>query len=127
MIVVDASAVMLALLSEGEARRRLASESLAVPHLVDSEITNALRSQVIRHHVTPRQAEGVVSAWATMGVRRFGVVGLLGRMWELRDNLTGYDATYVALAEALECALLSADGRLAAAPGPRCPIMVVRG
>lgn len=47
-------------------------------------------------------------------------------MWELRDNLTAYDATYVALAEALDCKLLTADGRLAGAPGPRCTIAVVR-
>jgi predicted nucleic acid-binding protein len=61
-----------------------------------------------------------------MGVQRFPVVGLLDRVWELRLNITGYDATYVAVAEALDCALLTADGRLARAPGPRCPITVVR-
>jgi predicted nucleic acid-binding protein len=55
------------------------------------------------------------------------VVGHLPRIWQLRDNLTAYDATYVALAEALSCELVTADARLARAPGPACPITVVRG
>lgn len=59
-------------------------------------------------------------------MRRFAAVGLLPRIWELRDNLTAYDATYVALAEALACELLPADARLARAPGPTCPVTVVR-
>ena len=61
-----------------------------------------------------------------MGVERFAAVGLLDRMWQLRANLTAYDATYVALAEALDCTLLSGDARLAAAPGPTCPLTIVR-
>ena len=59
-------------------------------------------------------------------MERFGARGLLPRIWELRDSVSSYDATYVALAEALECALLTADGRLARAHGPRCPVNVVR-
>lgn len=54
------------------------------------------------------------------------MVGLLARVWELRDNLTAYDATYVALAEALGCGLVTADARLAHAPGPLCTMIVVR-
>ena len=54
-----------------------------------------------------------------------GIVGLLERVWALRDNLSAYDATYVAVAEALNCPLLTADARLARAPGPECPITVV--
>ena len=61
-----------------------------------------------------------------MGVTRQPVTGVLDRIWELRDNLTADDAGYVALAEALGCALFTADGRLAVAPGVRCPITVVR-
>ena len=61
-----------------------------------------------------------------MGVDRMGAVGLLGRIWELRDNLTAYDATYVALAEAIEAPLVTMDRRLARAPGPRCTVTVVR-
>jgi predicted nucleic acid-binding protein len=57
---------------------------------------------------------------------RVPAVGLLQRIWELRENLSGYDATYVAVAETLETPLLTADARLARAPGPTCPITVVR-
>lgn len=126
MIVVDASAAVLALLNDGDARRALATETAVVPHLADSEITHALRGQVLRGRVESGDAARALATWARLGVRRFGVVGLLGRMWELRDNLTACDATYVALAEALGCKLLTADGRLAGAPGPRCTIAVVQ-
>ncbi len=61
-----------------------------------------------------------------LGLRRYGVIGFIARLWELRDSLTAYDATYVALAEALACELVTADARLAQAPGPTCAITVVR-
>ncbi|HVM02408.1 MAG TPA: type II toxin-antitoxin system VapC family toxin [Acidimicrobiales bacterium] len=127
MIVVDASAAVLGLLSDGDARRVLASEPVAVPHLADSEVVHALRSQVLRGTATDGEARGALERWARLGLRRFPVVGLLGRMWDLRGNLSAYDATYVALAETIGCDLLTADRRLAAAPGPRCPIVVLPG
>lgn len=126
MIVVDASAAVLGLLNDGDARRLLASEEVAVPHLVDSEIAHALRSQVLRGAVTDTDARSALDRWARLGMRRFAALGVLGRLWDLRQNLTAYDATYVALAEALGCDLLTADRRLASAPGPTCPIVVVR-
>ena len=58
---------------------------------------------------------------------RVPIVGMLERVWELRENLSGYDAAYVAVAETLDTSLLTADARLARAPGPMCPITVVRG
>ena len=58
---------------------------------------------------------------------RVPVVGMLDRIWKLRENLSAYDATYVAVAETLDTSLLTADARLARAPGPMCPITVVRG
>lgn len=127
MIVVDASAIVLGLLNDRDARQRLATGALAVSHLADAEVAHALRSQVLRGAVTVEQASAALTAWGRLGVRRFGAVGLLSRVWELRENLTGYDATYVALAEALDCSLVTADGRLGLSPGPRCPIEVIRG
>lgn len=62
-----------------------------------------------------------------LGIRRHGCTALLARIWGLRDNLTAYDATHVALAEALGCPLLSADRRLAGAAGPQCAIHLVPG
>lgn len=126
MIVLDASAAILALLNDGDARRSLASQTVAVPHLADSEVTHALRAQVLRGRISADDAGRALARWARIGLRRFTVVGLLTRVWELRDNLSAYDATYVALAEALACELVTADARLARAPGPTCPITVVR-
>lgn len=126
MIVLDASAALLALLNDGEARRAVATETVAVPHLADSEVAHALRAQVLRGRIGAGDAEGALTRWARLGVRRFAGVGLLARIWQLRDNLTAYDATYVALAEALGHRLLTADARLANAPGPTCTIIVVR-
>ncbi len=126
MIVVDASAAVLALFNDGDARRALAFEAVAVPHLADSEVVHAVRAHVLRGDVGADVAGGAIDRWSRLGLRRFGVVGLLPRIWELRDNLTACDATYVALAEALACQLVTADARLARAPGPTCPITVVR-
>jgi len=126
VIVLDASAAVLALLNDGDARQALAYDTVAIPHLTDSEVAQTLRAQVLRGSVDVDAAGAALARWARLGVLRFVVVGLLARIWELRDNLTAYDATYVALAEALTCELLTADARLAQAPGPRCSITVVR-
>jgi len=126
VIVVDASAAVLGLLNDGDARRSLANASVAVPHLADTEVAHALRSQVLRGVIEDGAARVALDRWARLGIRRFGVVGLLARVWDLRANVTAYDATYVALAEAVGCELLTADARLAAAAGPTCPIVVVR-
>lgn len=125
MIVVDASVAVLGLLADGTARAQLATETLAAPHLVDSEVAHALRSKVARGEVRPDDGERAVRTWARLGIERLPVTGLLDRVWELRQNLSAYDASYVALAETLDCSLVTADRRLAGAPGPRCPITVV--
>lgn len=126
MIVLDASAAVLALFNDGDARRSLATDAVAVPHLADAEVLNAVRTQVLRGEVGSDDGHAAVARWARLGLRRFAAVGLWPRIWELRDNLTGYEATYVALAEALACELVTADARLALAPGPMCAITVVR-
>ena len=125
MIVVDASAALLGLLNDGEARAMIAEEAVACPHLADSEIVHALRRQVLRGTLDDATAERAIAVWARLGLRRVGVTGLLDRIWELRENLSAYDATSVALAEGLDITLVTADGRLARAPGPRCTITVV--
>ncbi|MGB3412866.1 MAG: type II toxin-antitoxin system VapC family toxin [Microthrixaceae bacterium] len=126
MIVVDASAAVLGLLNDGEARTILGEDAIICPHLVDSEVANALRSQVLRGDLDAAAAGRAIEVWARLGLTRLAVHGLLGRIWELRENVSAYDATYVALAEALEVPLVTADGRLGRAPGPRCVITVVR-
>lgn len=126
MIVVDASAALLALFNDGEARRALSDDALVAPHLIDVEITNALRRQVRTGVLEQAAAEECLATWQLLGLERVAVTHLLGRMWELRDNVTSYDAAYVAVAEALDVALLTGDARVANAPGPRCTTMVVR-
>lgn len=126
MIVLDASAAVLGLLNDGDARQVLAGERVVCPHLADSELVHALRAQVRRGDIAEQDAARALDTWARLGVERVAAIGMLARVWELRENLSAYDATYVAVAEALEAPLVTADGRLARAPGPTCTISVVR-
>lgn len=116
---------MRALLHDGEARRYLSAESLVAPHLVDAEVMQTLRRLVASGSVSDTDANRAVRQWSRLGLTRLSVAGLTSRIWSLRHNLSAYDASYVALAEALDCPLLTADARLAGAPGPTCPITVV--
>lgn len=125
MIVLDASAAVSGLLNDGPARRQLATEAVCAPHLIDAEVVSALRRQVAAGIVTAADAWRVVTVWKQLGLIRYSVAPLLDRVWELRDSVTSYDAMYVALAESLNCPLVTADGPLAGANGPRCTITVV--
>ena len=125
MIVVDASAALSALLNAGPARRSLASEQLHAPHLIDSDVANGLRRRVAAAQLGADAGWSVLDTFRRLGMTRYPVFALLDRVWELRDNLSAYDASYVALAELLGCSLLTADARLSRAPGIRCPITVV--
>lgn len=122
MIVVDASAAVLALLNAGDSRRRLQGEDLHAPALVDSEVVHVIHGKTLSGVLKQKDAKRAIDAWRHLGVRRHLAHGYLERIWALRGNLTAYDATYVALAEALGCELLTADGGLALAPKLRCPI-----
>lgn len=125
MIVLDASAAVLGLLNDGEARALLRDEAVVCPHLVDSEVAHALRAQVRRGAVGAEEAARAVAVWSRLGIERIGVGGLLHRIWDLRDDLSAYDATYIAVAEACGAPLVTADGRLARSPGIRCAVVVV--
>jgi len=127
VIVVDASAAVLGLLNDGDARAYLSDEPFACPHLADAEVVHALRARVRHGDVDVADAERAVGVWTRLGIYRVPIVGMLERIWELRENLSAYDAAYVAVAETLDTSLLTADARLARAPGPICPITVVRG
>ena len=130
MIAVDASVVAVALADDGpdgdQARARLRGERLTAPELVDLEVTSVWRRQVRDGAMDARRAALALADLTALPLRRAPHRALLARCWELRDNLTVYDAAYVALAEALEVTLLSGDGRLARATGPRCHIEVLR-
>jgi len=81
---------------------------------------------VLRDRIGSAAAETALARWTRLGLRRYAVNGLLDRIWDLHENLTAYDATYVALAEGLGSELVTADARLAKAPGPTCKVTVVR-
>lgn len=125
MIVVDASAAVAALMTAGRAREILATASLHAPHLADSEVLNTLRRLLRDRRVGVTEAERAVEVWSRLGVRRHPVTPLTTRIWQLRDNVTCYDAAYVALAESLDCPLMTADARLSRSPGLRCTVTVV--
>ncbi len=130
MIVVDASVLATALGDDGpdgdRARARLRGERLSAPELVDLEVASVLRRQVRGGEVDIRRAALALADLAALPLRRAPHRRLLARCWELRENLTVYDASYVALAEALDVTLLTGDGRLARAPGPRCSVEMLR-
>ena len=125
MIVVDASAALAALLNAGPARRALADQPLHAPHLIDTEVASGLRRQVRAQRVSADAGWAALDAFRRLGMTRYPGSALLDRIWELRHNLSAYDACYVALAELLGCDLLTADARLSRAPGIRCAITVV--
>jgi len=130
VIVVDASVLAVALADDGQdgdhARARLRREQLTAPGLVDLEVASVWRRQIRDGAMDARRAALALADLAALPLRRAAHQPLLARCWELRDNLTIYDASYVALAEALEVTLLTGDGRLARSTGPRCPIEVLR-
>lgn len=125
MIVLDASAALSGLLNDGPARAVMATEQLHAPHLVDSEVASGLRRRVALGQVDAKDGWTALDTWRRLGLTRYAVHPLLDRVWQLRDNLSAYDAGYVALAESLGCALITADSRLSRAPGVRCSITVV--
>ena len=120
--MVDAG-VIVELLANDLDPDRLGDEELAVPHLIDSEVTNVLRRLVVQKVLTEKQGASALEGFTQLALTRFPADWLRPRMWELRNNLSAYDATYVALAEmAGATALLTTDTRLAKAPGIYCPI-----
>ena len=104
---------------------RMLGEGLRAPHLIDLEVLSVIRSAVAAGDVTAARAGRAVANLRILPIQRSNHVRLIQRCWELRDNVTPYDAAYVALAEATSSLLLTADGRLARAPGIRCEVEVL--
>lgn len=125
MIVADASAAVSALLRAGPARERLSRGDVHAPHLIDFEVANGIRRIVVTDALSEAWGKTALARWARTDIERYPARGLVSRIWELRTNLTAYDASYAALAEALDCPLVTADARLAGAPGLRCEVQLV--
>jgi predicted nucleic acid-binding protein len=124
MIVVDAS-VLVSLLTGALPPSAVEGEELAAPHLVDNEVAQVLRRLVRAGTYSATDGQHILDSYLTLAIRRFPSRPLLQRVWELRDNLSAYDATYVALAEGLSVPLLTADARMERAPGVRCQVRVL--
>jgi predicted nucleic acid-binding protein len=129
MLVVDASCVYEVLIGTPRSqiiRERMSIDSdHAAPHVVDVEVLNVIRREHLRGRLDATAARQAVDDLRDWRVERYSHGGLLDRAWELRDNVRGWDAFYVALAEALGAILLTIDGRLGRSAGPRCHIEVV--
>lgn len=128
-MVVDASVLVDALASSGtageRARQTLQGVRWAAPEHLRVEVFHAIRGRAIGSKIDPESARRFVQRLSRAAITTVATGPLLERMWELRANLSGYDAAYVASAEHLGVSLVTADARLAAAPGLRCQISLV--
>lgn len=123
-LVVDATVVVAALVDAGPdgqwAESVLVSDVLAAPHLMPVETANILRRAALAGNVTADVATLAHADLLRLRIELFPYEPVATRAWELRDNLTAYDAWYVALAEALTAPLATLDHRLSRSPGTRC-------
>jgi predicted nucleic acid-binding protein len=131
VIVVDASVLATALSDDGtdgeRLRARLKVESvLCAPEIIDLEVAMAWRRQLIAGWLDESGAQQALDDLTALNLVRAPHLPLMSRIWELRDNLTPYDAAYVALAEALDATLLTADGKSTRAPGLRCEVELLQ-
>ncbi len=126
MLVVDTSAVLEALAARdptpGLVERLAEDGDLHGPHLMDTELLHALRRMNINHQISTERAEDARGDFAELALVRYPHRPLNDRVWELRHNITAYDATFIALAEALSAPLITCDARLASAPGHNAQI-----
>lgn len=123
--VVDASAVVALLLTGSPAlRSAIEGTDPLAPELIDAEALSAVARLVRAQAVTEDRGRLAIRRLARASVERVPVAPLLPGAWELRHNLSSYDAFYVALARRLDCAVITADRRLAAAPGLGVPVIV---
>lgn len=130
MIVIDASVLANVVGDDGpagrSARDRIAAAAQwSAPDLVDVETVSVLRRRWRAGDLTARRFRSAVTDLISLPIVRFPTGPLMIRAYELRSNVTPYDATYVALAEGLSCPLVSADRRLAQAPGIRCDVDIL--
>ena len=130
MIVVDASVLANVVGDDGPAgaaaRARLAaSGDGSIPDLADVETVSVLRKRWIAGSLTARRFRDAVDDLLAIPLTRYPTGPLMVRAYELRANVTSYDASYVAVAEALGCVLVTGDGKLARASGPLCRIEVL--
>jgi len=130
VIVIDASVMVNVLADDGDdgalARDHVARTDLHAPELVDVETVAALRRRWLFGDLSDERFALALDDLEALELARFPALPLMRRAYELRANVTAYEAAYVALAEVLRCPLVTADARLARAPGLRCEVQVLR-
>ena len=129
-MVLDASGAVEFVLNTAAGRRlaaRLADESVVahVPHLIDLEVAQVLRRYVRHGMLHERMGALALERWRGLDVERYSHEPFLGRVWQLRDNVSAYDAVYIALAETLSTVLVTGDRKLVGAPGVRVAIELI--
>jgi len=126
LIVIDASALAKVLIEKGPSadavRGRLTGEALVAPSLIDAEVLSVLRGLTHGGKLPEPHATAAVALLATMPIERAPLPAQLARAWHLRENYSAYDAFYVALAEFLDCPLITSDARMSRAAIATCPI-----
>lgn len=123
-LVIDCSAIMDTLLGNGADNTRIYSgKRLHAPCVIDFEAASTLRRLERMGALAPNEARDVLDQWATLDIVRHPAEPLLVRIWNLRHNLSAYDGAYVALAEALDAPLLTADTRMARAARRYCEVV----
>jgi predicted nucleic acid-binding protein len=127
VIVVDASFLASALIADDDLGERMrlrldAEDLVCAPEIIDLEVASAWRRDLLAGRIGDDRSRLALDDLANLSLARMPHRPLMHRIWELRHNLTTYDAAYVALAESLDTPLLTSDGRLARAPVPRCEI-----
>lgn len=129
MLVVDASVLAPVVADAGRDglrfRERLRGEVIVGPDLLRVEVTSVLRRHANTGQLTSEQADAAIGDLLDFPITVFPTAALLRRVWQLRENVTAYDGCYVALAEAVDSPLVTADRRLANAPGLRCTVEVL--
>jgi predicted nucleic acid-binding protein len=130
VIVVDASAVIEWLLWTSRGIRiyqRLFSKAVTLhaPHLIDVEVAQVLRRYARDGIITVQRGQEAIEDFSDLSLHRYPHDFLMPRVWELRPNLTAYDAVYVALAEVVNAPLVTCDAKIASAPGHHAFVEVI--
>lgn len=131
MIVVDASVLVSALIADDDAGERMrlrldAEDVVCAPEVIDLEVANAWRRELMAGNIGEDRSRLGLDDLADLPLVRMSHRPLMPRIWELRHNLTPYDAAYVALAESLDATLLTVDGRSTRATSLRCEVELIQ-
>jgi predicted nucleic acid-binding protein len=132
VIILDASAAVALFVEEAEpgewvADQLVGAENVGAPHLIDLEVLSAFRRLVAQRELPLARARDALRGLRDLGIVRYDLTGLLERIWQLRDQMTPYDAAYVVLSETLAVPLVTVDRRLGRTHSHRADIVAYNG